>query len=68
MATLKVTQIGNSLGVILTKEVTTRMNVSKGDELSYLETPNGIEITPYDPDFDRKMRAARAAVRLAAPG
>ena len=33
MATLKVTQIGNSLGVILPKELLARLKVDKGDAL-----------------------------------
>ncbi len=52
MATLKVTQIGNSLGVILPKEVAARLKVEKGDELAYVETPGGIELTSYDPSFE----------------
>ena len=43
MATLKVTQIGNSLGVILPREVAARLKVEKGDEVAYVETPGGID-------------------------
>jgi putative addiction module antidote len=60
MATLKVTQIGNSLGV---KEVAARLKVKKGDELAYVDTPDGIELTAYDPSFERKMEAARRVAR-----
>ncbi len=59
MATLKVTQIGNSLGVILPREIAARLNVEKGDELVCIETPAGIELTPYDPAFDETMKVAR---------
>ena len=59
MATLKVTQIGNSLGVILPKEVAARLKVEKGDQLAYVDTPGGIELTSYDPSFEQKMEAAR---------
>ena len=44
MATLKVTQIGNSLGVILPRDVTARLKLEKGDELVYVETPGGIHL------------------------
>jgi len=59
MATLRVTQIGNSLGVILNKEVSARLKLQKGDELTYTETPNGIELSPYDAEFAEKMKVAR---------
>jgi putative addiction module antidote len=63
MATLKVTQIGNSLGVILPKEVAARLKVEKGDQLAYLDTPGGIELTSYDPTFEQKMDAARRVAK-----
>lgn len=63
MARLKVTRIGNSLGVILPRDVASRLNVEKGDELACSETPNGVELSPYDPDFERKLDAARKVSR-----
>ena len=63
MATLKVTQIGNSLGVILPREIAARLKVEKGDELVCIETPGGIELTPYDPAFDETMKAARRVAK-----
>lgn len=59
MATLKITQIGNSLGLILPKEIIERLRLEKGESVSVVETAFGIEITPFDPDFDRKLEAAR---------
>ena len=63
MSKLKVTQVGNSLGVILPRAVAARLGVGKGDELSYSETPQGIELTGYDPDFQTKLDAARRVTR-----
>jgi putative addiction module antidote len=63
MARLKVTQVGNSLAVIFPKELTTRLKVAKGDELSYTETPQGIELSAYDPEFEKKLEAARRVSR-----
>lgn len=60
---LKVTQIGNSLGVILPKEIIAALKVAKGDELSVVETPDGIELRPYDPDFEKTMEVARRVMR-----
>ena len=59
MASLKVTQIGNSLGVILPREITDRLRLAKGDEVTVVATENGVELTPYDPDFSEKMKAAK---------
>jgi putative addiction module antidote len=63
MATLKITQVGNSLGVILPREIVDRLRLVKGEEVSVVETPNGIEITPFDPEFDKKLEAARKVSR-----
>jgi putative addiction module antidote len=49
MTALKITQIGNSLGLILPKEILARLKVGKGDSVFVTETPDGVAITPYDP-------------------
>lgn len=58
MTRLKITTIGNSVGVVLPKELLARLRVGKGDTLFAVETPNGIELTPYDPAFAEQMTAA----------
>ena len=60
---LKITAIGNSAGVILPKELLARLRVDKGDELYALETPDGIRLTTYDPDFAAKMEVAERIMR-----
>ena len=45
----RITQIGNSTGLILPKEVADRLKVQKGDEVFLTETKNGFTVTPYDP-------------------
>ena len=59
MTALKLTQIGNSVGVILPKETLARLKVGKGDTLFVSETPDGISLTPHDPAFEAQMKAAR---------
>jgi len=54
-----VTQIGNSTGVILPKEAADRLKVKKGDSLFLTETPGGYTVTPYDPEFEQQIGAAR---------
>ena len=63
MSKLKVVKVGNSLGVILPKETAERLRVGKGDELNCVETQGGIELTPYDAGFEKKMAVARRVMR-----
>ena len=59
MTALKLTQIGNSVGVILPKEVLARLKVEKGDTLFVTEATNGVTLTPYDPGLDERIAAGR---------
>ncbi len=59
MTTLKLTQIGNSVGVILPKEVLAKLKVEKGDTLFVTEATNGVTLTPYDPGLDEQIAAGR---------
>jgi putative addiction module antidote len=58
MHQVKVTQIGNSLGVVLPKEVVERLGIARGQILSLAETPNGIELSAFDPEFEEQLRVA----------
>jgi len=59
MYTLKLTQVGNSVGAIFPKEVLTRLNLEKGDELYLTDSPDGLRITVHNPEFETQMKAAR---------
>jgi len=59
MQALKLVQVGNSVGVILPKELLARLKVEKGDTLFVTETPDGVALTPLDPTFAEQMAAAR---------
>lgn len=63
MHQLKLTQIGNSVGVILPKDVLTRLKLEKGDTVFITETPEGYAITPHDPAFETQMEAAREIMK-----
>jgi len=63
MSTLKITTVGNSAGVVLPKEILQRLRVDKGDTLYVIETPGGIELTPYNPEFARQMEVAERVMR-----
>jgi putative addiction module antidote len=59
MLTAKVTTVGSSSGIILNREVMTRLGVRKGDILYLTEAPDGgYRITPYNPEFERQMKLA----------
>jgi putative addiction module antidote len=58
MVTVKVTTVGNSTGIILPKEALSMLKVNKGSTLILTETPEGCLLTPYDPEFEKDMRAA----------
>ena len=62
-APVKVRKVGNSLGVILTKDVVESLGVAEGDELFAIRTPDGIRLTPYDPDFAQAIESTRDYMR-----
>ena len=63
MSALKLTQIGNSVGVILPKELLSRLKVEKGDSLFVSEAANGIILSTYDPEFEQQMAEARRIMK-----
>jgi len=59
MVELKVRKFGNSLGVILPKEVINRLQTADGERLFLIEAADGdYGLTPYDPAFEKKMTKA----------
>jgi putative addiction module antidote len=60
---LKITRIGNSLGLILPKEVAAALGVEKGDNLNLASAEGGFRITPYDAAFEKQMQAARKIMK-----
>ena len=63
MSAVKLTQIGNSVGVILPKEVLARLKVEKGDTLFLIDAANGITLSAYSPEFEAQMTAARRIMK-----
>lgn len=59
MFTLKLTQIGNSVGVVLPKEALAQLKVDKGDTVFLTETPGGFTLTPYDPTIEKQLELGR---------
>ena len=63
MSALKLTAIGNSVGVILPRELLAKLGVGKGDSLFAVETEGGIRLTTTDPEFEAQMEVARAVMK-----
>lgn len=56
-AKLKIRKIGNSMGLILPKEVVDQLRVGEDDTVHYVVDSDGLHVTPFDPDFDAAMEA-----------
>ncbi len=64
MSSLKLTQIGNSVGVILPKEILAQMKLDKGDTVFVSTSDRGITLSPYDESFEIQMTEARRIMKM----
>ncbi len=60
---LKITQIGNSLGVILPKELLAKLNVTKGDLLIATDAEGGVNLSTYDPELAEDLASGKDIMR-----
>jgi putative addiction module antidote len=60
---LKITQVGNSLGVILPKELLAKLNVAKGDVLIATDADGGVNLTAFDPELAEDLAAGKDIMR-----
>jgi putative addiction module antidote len=59
MVQLKIRRFGNSLGVVLPREVIERLRAGDGEKVFLIESEGGeYRLTPYDPDFETKLAKA----------
>jgi putative addiction module antidote len=63
MSALKLTQIGNSVGVILPKEVLARLHLERGDTVYLTDAANGIMLSPYNSAFETQMALAKQIMK-----
>ena len=63
MTSVKVTTVGNSVGIVLPKELLERLRINKGDTLFVTETPKGLELTPFNAEFAEQMEIAERVMR-----
>lgn len=61
--TLKLTKIGTSTGIVIPKEMLSRLKVEKGDNLFAIETPEGYLLTPYDPAVEEQLKLGREFIK-----
>lgn len=62
-ASLKITKIGNSAGIILPKELLARLRAGVGDTLFVSEAPDGVRLSAGDPAFAARMELAEQIMR-----
>jgi len=60
---IKMIRIGTSTGAIFPKEMLAQLKVHQGDTLFTVETPDGVLLTPYDPDVEKQLEAGREFMR-----
>ncbi|AXE62876.1 putative addiction module antidote [Hyphomonas polymorpha PS728] len=58
MTKLKIRKIGNSLGVVLPKEVLDQLKVKEGDTLDVVPTETGVKLSISDEEVDKLMQMA----------
>ena len=47
--------VGNSEGIILSKDIKAKLGIKKGDDLYLYESSNGYTLTAYDPEFEKQL-------------
>lgn len=63
MTTAKVISIGNSIGIVLPKEIAARLHVERGDTVFITDSPDGVRLSAYDDAFARKLEAMEQVMR-----
>lgn len=60
---IKITTVGNSAGIVLPKELMARLRLEKGDALYVTELPDGVKLSPFDPELAAQMEVAEKVMR-----
>jgi len=55
--------VGNSVGVVLPRELLDRLRIAKGDSLFAIETTKGLVLTPYSPELEAQLTVAEKVMR-----
>ncbi len=57
----KIRKVGNSLGVILPKQLIDELHLKTGDRLTIERKGSNLELHPIDPEFEEWAKAYRQA-------
>lgn len=60
---LKIIQFARGLGLELPRELLERLGVDRDGVLHATELPDGIKLTPHDPELEEQMQVADALMR-----
>jgi len=60
---VKVTAVGNSMGILLPKEALNKLKAERGDTLYLVEGPGGYTLSAYEPDFEEQLVAASGLMK-----
>ena len=60
---IKIRRIGNAQGITLSKDLLRDLGAEIGDELHVVRTPTGVQLSRFDPEFDRALEASRGFMR-----
>ena len=63
MIKVKVTSIGNSMGIVPPKEALKKLKTGKGETLYLVDSPEGFMLTPYQQNFEKQMEAAEKVMK-----
>ena len=63
MIKVKVTSVGNSMGILLPKEALNKLKAERGDTLYLVEGADGYTLTPYQQDFEEQMEVASKVMK-----
>ena len=58
MHAIKLRKIGNSVGLVLPREILAKLKVREGETIYLTDTGDGFRITPYNEEFGVQMDAA----------
>ncbi|MDQ6940961.1 MAG: AbrB/MazE/SpoVT family DNA-binding domain-containing protein [Candidatus Eremiobacteraeota bacterium] len=63
MVSLRLTRVGNSVGVVFPKDTLARLKLGAGDTVFLTESPDGFRLTPYDPEFGAQIAVAEKVLK-----
>ncbi len=63
MHKLRLIKIGNSVGVILPKDLMAELNVEAGETLVATSAKDGVRLSAYDPEHGEQLERARAIMK-----